>query len=254
MITALVALPFGLAIGLLLGMVGGGGAILAVPVLVYVLGEPVKSATSESLLIVCASALVGALDHGRAGRVRWRTALEFALAGGVGAIAGATLNRLVDPHAILLGFAGLLVAAAVAMTRRGAASAAPDRAGDRSRRLRALPLGLGTGVLTGFFGVGGGFLIVPALVLVLGLPIDAAVGTSLLVITLTSSVALAAHASTGDLNWLLEAALAATAVVGTLAGRRVAGRLAPVRIAHLFAGLLLVVAGLVVAGSVAALV
>jgi uncharacterized membrane protein YfcA len=116
--TALLALPFGLAIGVLLGLVGGGGSILAVPVLVYVLGQPVHDATTESLFIVGAAALVGAVDHARVGNVRIKTVLAFGLAGTAGAIGGSALNRLVDGRVILLAFAALLLVAAWAMQRQ----------------------------------------------------------------------------------------------------------------------------------------
>jgi uncharacterized membrane protein YfcA len=115
---ALLALPFGLGIGLLLGLVGGGGSVLAVPVLVYVLDQPVKDATTESLLVVGSAALVGAVDHARIGRVQIRTALAFGAAGAIGAVGGTALNRLISGPALLLAFALLLVAAAVAMLLR----------------------------------------------------------------------------------------------------------------------------------------
>ena len=132
---ALLALPFGLAIGVLLGLVGGGGSILAVPILVYVLGEPVKRATTESLLIVGVTALVGALAAARAGRVRWRVGLAFAAAGAATSVAGTALNRLVNSHTILLAFAVLLVAAAYGMLRRR-----PDRGSPAEERTQT-PLG-----------------------------------------------------------------------------------------------------------------
>ena len=115
---ALLALPFGLAIGLLLGLVGGGGSILAVPVLVYLLDQPVKEATTESLLVVGAAALVGAIDHARIGRVQLKTAVAFGSAGAAGAIAGTALNRLVSERLLLLAFALLLLVAAAAMLLR----------------------------------------------------------------------------------------------------------------------------------------
>lgn len=253
--TALLALPFGLAIGLSLGLVGGGGSILALPVLVYVLGEPVKAATTESLLIVGTTALLGSLDHARAGRVRVRTAVAFGLAGTIGAVGGTVLNRLVSSRSILLAFAVLLVVAAGAMLRgRGEPGRAEVEARGRALALRIVPAGLATGVLTGFFGVGGGFAVVPALTLLLAVPIGAAVGTSLLVIAITSSAALAAHLSTGGIDWGIAGAFTFAAVAGALAGSR-AGRRAPAhRLVQVFAVLVLGVAAFLVAESVAALV
>jgi len=252
-IHALLALPFGLAIGLSLGLVGGGGSILAVPVLVYLLGEPVKQATTESLLIVGATALLGALAHGRAGRVRVRTALAFGTAGAVGSLGGTALNRVASSRSILLGFAVLLLVAAALMVRgRGEPSRAEIEARGPGLWLRIVPAGLGTGLLTGFFGVGGGFAVVPALSLLLGLPLAVAVGTSLLVIALTSAVAFAAHLASGSVDWGVAAVFTAAAVAGALAGSRLGGRTRPARLAAGFAVLVVGVAIFLVAKSVAA--
>jgi uncharacterized protein len=244
---ALLALPFGLAIGLLLGLVGGGGSILAVPVLVYLLGEPVEEATTESLLVVGAAALAGAADYARIGRVELRTGLAFAAVGVPGAIVGTVLNRAVGGRAILLSFGVLLLAAAVAMLRR---SPEPRAHGRRPSFLRVAPAGLGTGVLTGFLGVGGGFLIVPALVLLLGLPLALAVGTSLLVIALTSGAALAAHLATGGIDWLIATTFTGAAIAGALAGRRLGEVVRPQRLSRLFALLLVAIAVLLVVENV----
>ena len=247
---ALLALPCGLLIGLSLGLVGGGGSIVAVPVLVYAFDQTPQAATSESLFIVAVAALVGAVDDPRAGRLQLKTALVFAGAGILGTLPGTAVNREVDPHALLLGFSAVVVAAAVAMLRpepvaqpRPAAwSAAPAAAG------------LGTGFLTGLFGVGGGFIIVPALVTVLGLPLRSAVATSLLVIALTSTAALAAHVVTGTIAWPLTLAFASAAAVGVLIGRRLRDRLPVSTLRSGFAFVLLAVAVLVSVESVAALV
>jgi uncharacterized membrane protein YfcA len=247
---ALLAVPFAFAIGLALGLVGGGGSILALPVLVYVLGEPVKDATTESLLIVGTTALLGALDHARIRRVRWRTAVSFGVAGIVGAIGGTALNQRVGSSAILLGFAVLLLAAAVAMLRGRGEPGRPEVAPHgRGLRLRVIPLGLGTGVLTGFFGVGGGFVIVPALTLLLGVPLTAAVGTSLLVIAITSSAAFGAHISGGSIDWAIAGAFTATSVAGALAGARLGRRLPARRLAQVFAWLVVCVAVVIAAES-----
>jgi uncharacterized membrane protein YfcA len=252
---ALLALPFGLAIGLSLGLVGGGGSILAVPVLVYVLGEPVKAATTESLLIVGTTALLGSFGHARAGRVRWRIALAFGGAAAVGAVGGTALNRLVGSRTLLLGFAVLLLVAGVAMARGRGEPRRPETAA-RLRQLlvRVVPAGVGVGVLTGFFGVGGGFVVVPALTLLFGLPLTAAVGTSLAVIALTSAAALAAHLSSGKIDWTLAFAFTAAAVTGAVAGSRAAGRIPAARLAVGFAALVLALAAVLIAVNVSALV
>jgi uncharacterized protein len=235
----LLAVPFGLGIGLLLGLLGGGGSILAVPVLVYVLGQPVREATTESLLVVGAAALVGAADRARAGLVQVRVALAFGAAAAPGAVAGSVLNRLIGGRALLLAFAVLLLAVAAAMVLREEGSGTPA---GRSSVARVAGVGVATGVLTGLFGVGGGFVVVPALALLLGLPLPLAVGTSLLVIALTSAAALAAHLAGGGLDWTVATVFAAAAVAGALAGRRAGARLQGRRLGELFAVLLAAVA------------
>lgn len=251
---ALLALPFGLAIGLSLGLVGGGGSIVAVPVLVYVLGEPVKAATTESLLIVGATALLGSLDHARAGRVRARLAVAFGLAGAAGSLGGTALNRLVGSRALLLAFAVLLLVAAAAMVRGRGEPSRPEVAARGGRFwARVVPAGLATGVLTGFFGVGGGFAVVPALTLLLGVPLRAAVGTSLAVIAITSTAALAAHLSSGGVDWAVAGAFTAAAVAGALAGSRAGARIHVRSLAGGFAALVLLLALLLIAENVAAL-
>jgi hypothetical protein len=243
---ALLAIPFGLAIGILLGLLGGGGSILAVPVLVYALGEPVKQATTESLLVVGITALAGALAAARARRVSWRVGFGFAAAGAAGSVLGTWLNRAVDSRAILLAFAALLVAAAAAM-----AGPRPVRNQREPSALswRILGAGLATGVLTGFFGVGGGFVIVPALMLVAGLPLGLAVGTSLLVIGLTSAAALGAHLASGGIDVVLAVAFAAAASAGAVAGTHLHGRVPDSVLRRAFAVLLVAIASALVVES-----
>ena len=251
----LLAVPFELAIGLSLGLVGGGGSILALPVLVYVLGEPVRTATTESLLIVGATALLACVDHARAGRVRWRTAAAFAIASATGSLAGTALNRLASPQSILFGFALLLLIAAAAVIRGRGEPRRPElQPRGRSLWLRIVPIGLTTGVLTGFFGVGGGFAIVPALVLLLGLPLSAAVGTSLVVIAVTSATALAAHLSTGAINWTTGITFITVALAGAITGSRAGARISQQRLAQAFGTVVLAVAVFLTATSVHALI
>jgi uncharacterized protein len=250
---ALLALPFGLAIGVSLGLVGGGGSILAVPVLVYVLGEPVKEATTASLAIVGTTALVGAADHVRGGGVRVRVALAFGAAGALGALAGTALNRVASGSSILIAFAVVMLAAAYALIRgRGEGRGDEAEARGRTLALRVIPAGIGIGVLTGFFGVGGGFVIVPALVLLLGLPMTVAIGTSLLVIALTSASALVAHLATGRVDWAVVASFTAAAIAGEIAGSRVGSRLSSARLTQVFAVLIVGVALFLIAKNVAA--
>jgi uncharacterized membrane protein YfcA len=241
MAEAFVAVAFGLAIGLLLGLLGGGGAILAVPVLVYVLGQSVSEATTTSLLVVGATALVGAFDHAGRGRVRFRLAFAIGAGAVVGALVGTVLNRLASPHAILYLFSFVLLVAAYATVRRR------DEPRERAPRadnlwLWALPAGLGIGVLTGFFGVGGGFLVVPVLVAVFALPMQDAVGTSLLVIVIASAAGLAAHLSTGSIDWPVAVTFAGAGIVGALAGSRLSARVPERRLREAFALLVVAVA------------
>jgi uncharacterized protein len=248
------ALSFGLAIGLSLGLIGGGGAIMAVPVLVYVLGENVKQATTTSLMIVGAAALVGAIDHARSGRVRVRLALALSGGGAIGAVAGTALNRLVSSDTILFLFAFVLLAAAYAMLRPSDEPNADERDSPIEEPwLRALPAGAAVGLLTGFFGVGGGFLIVPLLVLVFGFGMKTAVGTSLLVIALTSAVALTAHLATGTVDWAIAGTFTAGGVAGALAGSRVSAHVPARRLREAFALLVITLAAALLARDAAAL-
>jgi uncharacterized membrane protein YfcA len=240
-------LLFGLVIGLTLGLLGGGGSILAVPALVYGLGQPVAVAVPTSLLVVGGSAAAGAIPKLRAGQVRWRVALGFAAAGVAVSFVGAAVNRRLPASVVLGGFALLMIAVAVRMLRGD-----PDRTavcdlheGWRSCLPHILASGAGVGFLTGLFGVGGGFLIVPALVVLLGLPMPAAVGTSLLVIALNSAAGFTAYLGQVNLDASLAAAFTAGALAGSVIGGRLGARVDADQLSRWFAWLLFVVAGYV---------
>ncbi|MEU4773562.1 sulfite exporter TauE/SafE family protein [Micromonospora sp. NPDC023644] len=209
-------------IGVSLGLLGGGGSILAVPLLVYVADLPAREAIATSLLVVGVTSAVGALPHARAGRVRWRTGLLFGVAGMAGAYAGGRLAAFVPAAVLLAGFALMMLATATAMLR--------GRRDDGRRRPHQLPMprvlldGVVVGLVTGLVGAGGGFLVVPALALLGGLPMPVAVGTSLVVIAMKSFAGLAGYLSTVDIDPGLATAVTAAAVVGSLAGGRLAGR------------------------------
>jgi uncharacterized membrane protein YfcA len=180
------ALGLGAVIGLLLGLLGGGGSILAVPALVYGAGQPLTAAVPTSLVVVGISSAVALLPRLRARQIRWRIAALVGGAGAAAAFAGAAVNRLLDPRVVLIGFAALMVAVALGMLRgdgeTGGDCALPGGGVDwRGCLPKSVGTGLAVGFLTGLFGVGGGFLLVPALVLLLGLPMASAVGTSLVV-------------------------------------------------------------------------
>ncbi|WP_435603773.1 TSUP family transporter [Streptomyces sp. bgisy130] len=352
-LVALAALPCGLLIGLLLGALGGGGSVLAVPALVYLLGQSPHEATAGALVVVTVGAVTGLLCHGRAGRVRWAAGAVFGALGTAGSYLGSRWSAALDPTVLMAAFAGLLLVVAAMLVlrgrgeRRAAAGSRPLRDPGEGTPLRdapeAVPLrgaagadSLGepgelpslrepaesrasqetaeesapeesaepvslpapaespspqepaetlsaqepaetsplrdnaapapsgkvrgsarpvpprpvrfavtasaVGLLTGVFGVGGGFVVVPALTLVLGLEMPVAIGTSLLVILINSLTALATRAGTGALDWPLLAAFAACAALGSNLGNRLTTRLRPQVLATAFACLVTVLA------------
>ena len=251
----LLASPLGFLIGLSLGALGGGGSILAVPALVYAAGQDPREATASSLLLVGLAALVGLKPHLRAGRVQVTTGLAFGAAGIPGSIAGSALNHRIDPDVLLLAFAGLVLLAAWRMLMGcpsctkvgeelalGGGGVAVKARVDAGRALAVVAAGTGVGFLTGLFGVGGGFVIVPALTLLLHLSMPKAIGTSLLVISVNSAVALAARAGTATVDWGATLPFAVAAVAGVLVGGQVADRLDAQRSLRWFAALLVAVA------------
>lgn len=322
---AAAALPCGLLIGLLLGALGGGGSVLAVPALVYLLGQSPHEATAGALIVVTVGAVTGLVCHARAGRVRWAAGAVFGALGTAGTFFGSRWSAALDPTVLMAAFAGLLLVVAAMLVsrglreRRGADGVRPLRGAaetetgtgtgaetgtetaDSERRREAVPLrdrpeparspeaaeavplrdaperapsregpgrapsdgapgarsgsgarrarpvrfavtASGVGLLTGFFGVGGGFVVVPALTLVLGLEMPVAIGTSLLVILLNSLTALATRAGTGNLEWPLLAGFAACAALGSHLGNRLTTRLRPQTLTTAFAALVTVLA------------
>ncbi|MDT3439406.1 MULTISPECIES: sulfite exporter TauE/SafE family protein [unclassified Pseudofrankia] len=245
------ALGLGALIGILLGLLGGGGSILAVPALVYGAGIPLKAAVPTSLLVVGISSAAALLPRLRARQIRWRIAAIVGAAGAVAAFGGAAVNRLLDPRIVLIGFAGLMVLAAVRMLRGDSEAGGDCALPDGGVNWRGcLPKSIGTGIvvgfLTGLFGVGGGFLIIPALVLLLGLPAPAAIGTSLVIIVINSGAGFAAHAGDAALDYRIAGAFTAAAVIGSLTAGRFATRLPAQRLSRAFAYLVLAIATFVV--------
>lgn len=235
-------------IGLSLGLLGGGGSILTVPVLVYVLGYPVKTAIPMSLVVVGLTSLMGVAGHARAGAVQWRAAFAFGPPAVVGALAGAQLGLLVSARLQLTIFAVIMIVAAVSMWFgqslwiRGGAPA--DSPAPRPLAMVGLLGGL-VGLLTGLIGIGGGFLYVPALVLLAGLEMKAAVGTSLVLISLSAAAGFARYAGAVDLDWLAIGAFTALAFLGVLAGARLVRHLSQQALRRGFS-LLLLVMGVIV--------
>jgi uncharacterized protein len=313
-VLAIIAIPAGLLIGLSLGALGGGGSILTVPALVYLLHQQPHAATTASLLIVGITALAGMAAHWRAGRVRLAQGITFGVLGVAGSYAGSMLSAGMRPDPLLTLFAALMLVAATAMLRRlrrtaGSAPAntpapaavapapgpspaigtirpvhsassgamviatldrqAPPASPVRpepvawrrrlsrpvaQRALKVAAAATGVGLLTGFFGVGGGFVIVPALVLALGFEMPIAVGTSLLVISVNSAAALAARLGASvHLDWPLIGMFTLAALAGTLGGNRVASRVSASKLTAAFTVLLIVVAAYTLSRSLPAL-
>lgn len=272
----LLASPLGFLIGLSLGALGGGGSILAVPVLVYVAGESAQAATTTSLIVVGLASLVGMAEHLRAGRVEVRAGLLFGVAGIGGSFAGSALNRGLDPDVLLLAFSGLILIAAWRMvtgcpscTKVGADAAVAEGDGplgdgdpvpavagtattaarrgldlrlDAPTVVKFVLAGTVVGFFTGLFGVGGGFVIVPALTLLLAFPMPQAVGTSLLIIAINCTWALVARLGHQTVDWRVTLPFAVAALAGVVTGTRIADRLPAQTLLRWFAGLLVAVA------------
>ena len=274
----------GALIGLSLGALGGGGSILAVPMLVYALGQSPAQATTGSLVVVGVTALIGAVTSYRAGNVLLARGVTFGMVGIGGAAVGAKASALVSEAVLLAAFATLMLVVGGVMAGRQvrAQRAAGDQENDPDtgvrharrhklddpiisfsptfacqcpRALKVLITATVVGLLTGFLGVGGGFLVVPALLLALALPMEYAAGTSLVVITLTSAAALAVRAGVGSApDWGLVLVLTAVAALGGFLGARLADRIDTNRLSAAFTVLVLVVAVYTAARALPALV
>jgi uncharacterized membrane protein YfcA len=214
-----------LGIGLSLGLIGGGGSIVTVPVLVYALEVEPRQAIAMSLAVVGATGLLGAFLHHRRGAVRIPAAAVFAGAGVPASFLGARLTYLVSPQALLLTFAALMLVVGVRMAQTGPSQQEVRRP---ARPIKVLLAGLAVGLLTGFLGVGGGFLIVPALVLFAGLDMREAVGTSLLVIAINAVAGLAGHFGHGGFPVRLGLLVTLLAAAGALVGTHLSHRVSPV--------------------------
>lgn len=296
----LTAIGLGLLIGAVLGTLGGAGSILAVPALVYLLGQSAQDATTSSLVIVGLTALVGVASYARSGHIHWRTGIAFGVIGTTTAIAGTALNRRVDDHVLLLGLSAVMILTAGGMLIRArrdsqghddhstpaagtgadTTAPAPDRASgagaataqltrpaagstarrDQGRRrgrtvlvVKVVLAGLTVGFLTGFFGVGAGFVVVPVLVLALGLPMPAAVGTSLVIMAINSAASLAARAGQAHFDWALIVPFTIAAMASSLAGKSIADRLPNTALNRAFALLLFAVAASIATNTVLSL-
>ena len=262
-----VTVALGLVIGLVIGGLGGGGGALTVPALVYLLGLTAQDATTSSVLIVGISSLVGGATRVRDGSLRWRTGLAVAAVGVPTAYLGGVLNHRAGQAVVLVTFSAVTVLAAVAMLLESRGGDCDDPPGDdppggepapasgrvavaarpvvdRQALVRIATVvgcGAAVGFLTGFLGVGGGFLVLPVLVIALRMPVPAAIGTSLLIMVLNSAAALASRFGDLAVDWSVVVPFTLASVVGTLLGRRVAGRLSGAVLTRTFAVLLLII-------------
>lgn len=221
-----VTLALSVLIGLSLGLLGGGGSILTVPILSYVAGMSTKAAIASSLFVVAVTSSVAVISHARAGRVRWRMGLLFGASGMVGAYGGGFLAAYIPARVLMILFGLMMAATAIAMLRKGkpVTAAAPRR---DVPVFKVLLDGVVVGIVTGLVGAGGGFLVVPALVLLGGLSMQIAVGTSLLVIAMKSFAGLAGHLQHVDVDWPLTLAVTGAAIAGSLVGGKLVDRIPP---------------------------
>ena len=242
------AVGFGLFIGLTVGVLGAGGSVLAVPALVYGVGLPVPQAIPISLVVVGLAALVGLVPRLRERAVRWPVAMAFGGAGAVTAFAGAAVGRLISLRMLLLAFSVLMVVAGTQLlsgpvTPRGSCSTLGGKINWRACLPKSIATGLVVGFLTGMFGIGGGFVAVPALVLLLGLEMPVAVGTSLVIVLINSLAGVVAHLhATAHLDLGITAAFASGALLAAAVSGPLAGRLPADRLRRWFAYLVIGVA------------
>ena len=238
----LLSVALAAVIGLSLGLMGGGGSILTVPIFVYVLGFAAKPAIAMSLPVVGFTSLVGAASHWRAGNVHLRTALLFGVIAMVGAFLGARLAQFIPGGVQLLLLAMVMLAAAASMLRASGVRETTDGRAESALPLaRLLAVGLAVGALTGIVGIGGGFLIVPALVVLGRVPMKQAVGTSLLVIAMNSVAGFAGYSGSVDLPWGFLAGFTGVSVLGILAGTWLVRFVSPAALKRGFAVFLLVI-------------
>lgn len=243
----------GVPIGLQLGATGTGGAILGVPLMVYIAGVPVQQAAAMSLMIVAASSLLGAWEYGRQGLVKTKAAAAFSWTGMIGSWGGASGHRLVRDEILLLSLGLLLLLARALVMRRKPLSAETERDERCATRfprtcwLKVGGMGLLVGGLNGLFGVGGGFMVVPALIVILGFPVRSAIGTSLTIIALISIGGVVGHLQFGQINWPLTGFVLLGSMAGMFVGVRLGAWLPPAVMSRITASItVLIGAGLIV--------
>lgn len=245
----------GSLVGFTLGLFGGGGSILAVPLMIYVVGDPVAHvAIGTSAFAVAANAATNLVTHARKGNVIWRCALMYTIAGIAGAFVGSTLGKAVDGDKLLFLFAILMLAVGVLMLRGRSNPGIPGATCNREKAPKILGYGGLSGAFSGFFGIGGGFLIVPGLVASTGMPILNAIGSSLVAVTAFGLTTALSYAFSGLVDWPLAAVFIGGGVAGGLVGARVAGMMASNKglLNTAFAGLIVVVAIYMAAQTISA--
>jgi uncharacterized membrane protein YfcA len=241
----LLAIASGAAVGLILAVIGGGGSILATPALLYVVGvSNPHIAIGTSALAVSVNAFANLINHARRGHVRWRNAAIFAAAGVIGAAAGAAIGKATDPDILLPLFALVMIAAGIFILRRRTDSPAEEARFVRAAVPRLLLFGQGAGMLSGFFGIGGGFLIVPGLIGATGMSMIQAIGSSLLSVGAFGAATAASYALDGLIDWRLALLFIGGGLVGGVIGASFATRLSKQRNAlqRVFAGVVFAVA------------
>lgn len=246
----LVVIVVGVVIGLLLGLTGGGGSIVTVPLLVYVVGLDAKVAIATSLLVVGLASLAAIVPHSRSGNVYWRTGIIFGLAGMVGAYTGGRIAQFVPDPMLLLFFAAVMIGSGSAMLRNRKPVDAARGAAPTEPQARALPRividGLVVGIVTGLVGAGGGFLVVPALVLLGGLSMHAAIGTSLLVIAMKCFAGLAGYISHVPIDMHSAVLVSTLAIIGTIAGSTLSKRVPEQLLKRGFGVFVLIIAAILI--------
>jgi len=211
-----------LIVGFVVGLLGGGGSIMAVPTLIYLVGLGEKSAIATSLLVIGTTSAFATISHARAGNVAWRGGIVFGLFAMAGAYMGGNLAAFVPGEMLIAGFSLIMLLAAVTMLRaRKAVQPAEQPAAPKPASIpfqKLIPLGLGVGLLTGLVGAGGGFVVVPTLVVLAKLPMRRAIGTSLLVVTMNSFAGFAGHISHVSIDYQLAGVFIITAILGSVVG------------------------------------
>ena len=245
----------GALVGFVLGLVGGGGSILAVPLLVYLVGVPTPHlAIGTSAFAVAANAAMGVINHARAKTVKWRCAFIYAGAGVAGALAGSTAGKAFDGQKLLFLFAVVMVVVGITMLRGRKNDGDPGAECNRQNAPKVAGYGLGTGIFSGFFGIGGGFLIVPGLMASTGMPIINAIGSSLVAVTAFGLTTALNYAYSGLVDWPLAFVFIAGGALGGVLGAKLAKRLSGTtgRLTTIFAVLIFVVAAYMLWESAAA--